>query len=97
MTPNLETIDTWVNPCLRGLAPKKAGPERNAQAIRLDKGELPYPPSPKVVDAIATAATTCNRYPGVLGGALRAQLATYAGTKPDQIVIGNGSDDLIEL
>jgi histidinol-phosphate aminotransferase len=97
MTPNLDIIDAWVNPSLGGLAPKKASPERNAQAIRLDKGELPYSPSPRVVDAIATAATTCNRYPDVLGGSLRAQLAAYAGTKPDQIIIGNGSDDLIEL
>ena len=65
--------------------------------IRLDKGELPYPPSPKVVDAIATAAATCNRYPDLLGGQLRTALADYTGAQPDQIIIANGSDDLIEL
>ena len=70
---------------------------REENAIRLDKGELPYAPSPKVVQAIAEAAHQINRYPEVLGGILRTTLAKYTGFSPEQIVIGNGSDDLIEL
>lgn len=97
MTINLDTIEHWVNPSIRTLASKSAGPPKNDQAIRLDKGELPYPPAAKVVDAIAQAATTSNRYPAVLGGMLRDKLATYTGTQSEQIVISNGSDDLIEL
>lgn len=97
MTLNLETIEQWVSPSIRGLVSKTAGPPKDNQAIRLDKGELPYPPSPKVVDAITQAATTCNRYPAVLGGVLREKLAIYTGAFPEQLIISNGSDDLIEL
>lgn len=97
MTLNLDSIEQWVSPSILSLAPKTVGLQKNDQAIRLDKGELPYPPSPKVVDAISQAATTCNRYPAVLGGVLRDKLADYTGTSPDQLIISNGSDDLIEL
>ena len=70
---------------------------KSEDAIRLDKGELPYPPSPDVIKAICDAASEINRYPDILGGTLREALAQYTGVKTEQIVIGNGSDDLIEL
>ena len=91
------TIEHLINPHIQALSAKVAGPPKTSDLIRLDKGELPYPPSPRVVAAIAEAAATCNRYPSVLGGQLRTALATYTGARPDQIVITNGSDDLIEL
>lgn len=97
MTLNLDMIEQWVSPSIRSLASKTAGPHKDDQAIRLDKGELPYPPSPTVVDAITQAAITCNRYPAVLGGVLREKLAVYTGASPEQLIIANGSDDLIEL
>lgn len=89
-------IDYLVNEHIKALNPKKALPKRE-NAIRLDKGECPYPPSPKVVKAIADAASQINRYPEVMGGSLRRALAEYTGSLDEQIIIGNGSDDLIEL
>ncbi|ELS00670.1 histidinol-phosphate aminotransferase [Xenococcus sp. PCC 7305] len=89
-------LDSLFNEHIKTLTSKKAI-ARGDNAIRLDKGELPYPPSLKVVQAIAETAHQINRYPNVLGGSLRAALAEYTGAKPEQIVIGNGSDDLIEL
>ena len=89
-------LDSLFNEQIKSLTPKKAI-IRGENAIRLDKGELPYPPSPKVVQAIAEAANQINRYPDVLGGSLRTALAEYTRVNPEQIVIGNGSDDLIEL
>ena len=93
----MNKIDDLVNDHIKALAPKPALPTKGNQAISLDKGELPYPPSPRVVEAIANAAKTVNRYPDVLGGSLRGALAEYAGVKTEQIVVGNGSDDIIEL
>lgn len=90
-------IEQRINPSIRTLSSKEVGPFKGKGAIRLDKGELPYPPSPHVQKALADAINTVNRYPDVLGGALREALAHYTGTKNEQIVIGNGSDDLIEL
>jgi histidinol-phosphate aminotransferase len=89
-------IDRLLNPCVKNLTTKVAL-SRPARAIQLDKGELPYPPSPKVIEAIAQAAGGINRYPETLGGSLRPSLAQYTGKSIEQIVIGNGSDDLIEL
>jgi histidinol-phosphate aminotransferase len=65
--------------------------------IRLDLSECPYPPSPKVVKVISDSASTINRYPKMLGGLLPDALTAYTGKSKEQIVIGNGSDDLIEL
>lgn len=65
--------------------------------IRLDRNEQPIPPSPKVQDAIREAASMAHRYPGSGSPDLRAALALYNGVTPEQVVVGNGSDELIEL
>ncbi len=93
----LQERKDMVNQHVKSLNPKVAGPPKADNAIRLDKGELPYPPSRHVIEAIASAARTLNRYPDILGGELRGALAKYTKAKPEQIIIGNGSDDLIEL
>lgn len=82
---------------IRNLPPKNKDFVQTDKAIRLDLSESPYPPSPKVVKAISEAASTINRYPEILGGCLRNALAEYTGVKEEQIIIGNGSDDLIDL
>lgn len=89
-------IKSLINPHIQALNSKIAI-KRAKNAIRLDKGEFPYPPSPHVIQAISNAATEINRYPDILGGRLREALAQYNGVKTEQIVVGNGSDDLIEL
>ncbi len=91
-----DKLDRLINEHIQALNPKQPL-HKGEDAIRLDKGELPYPPSPDVVKAIAAAAVTLNRYPEVLGDSLRTALATYNNTKVEEIIIGNGSDDLIEL
>ncbi|MGK7900236.1 MAG: histidinol-phosphate transaminase [Hormoscilla sp.] len=97
LTNGLGKRKDMVNQHVKSLNPKVAGPPKADNAIRLDKGELPYPPSRRVIEAIASAARTINRYPDILGGELRGALAKYTKAKPEQIIIGNGSDDLIEL
>lgn len=82
---------------IKNLPSKKKDFVQTEKAIRLDLSEPPYPPSPKVIEAILEAAPSINRYPEVLGGALRNALADYTGAREEQIIIGNGSDDLIDL
>lgn len=67
------------------------------KAIRLDLSESPYPPSPKVVKSISEAAPTINKYPAILGGDLINALVDFTEAREEQIIIGNGSDDLIDL
>jgi histidinol-phosphate aminotransferase len=65
--------------------------------IRLDRNEQPVPPSPKVIAAIEAAAQMAHRYPGSGSPALRAAIAAYNKVAPEQVVVGNGSDENIEL
>ncbi|HEX5511979.1 MAG TPA: histidinol-phosphate transaminase [Actinomycetales bacterium] len=53
--------------------------------------------SPRVVEAVATAAVTAQHYPDPLANDLRTELAARHGVAPEQILVGNGSDELIYL
>jgi histidinol-phosphate aminotransferase len=63
----------------------------------LSLNECPYPPSPRVVEAIGAAAADANRYPVSRGGELTKALAERTGVPPERIVFGNGSDELLHL
>jgi histidinol-phosphate aminotransferase len=66
-------------------------------AIRLASNESPAPPSPVVLEALQKALAGLNRYPDGSGYYLRQALAKKHGVSPDSIVLGNGSNELIEL
>ncbi len=66
-------------------------------SIKLASNENPYGPSPRAVAAIAEALATLHRYPDGSGFYLRQALATRIGVAADAIILGNGSNDIIEL
>ncbi len=68
-------------------------------AVFLHLGENPFPPTERVCRAIAEAGQCANRYPDTNFRALREKIAEYAmhGVSPDNILCGNGSDELIDL
>jgi histidinol-phosphate aminotransferase len=71
---------------------------RSAGLIKLNTNENPYPPSPKVLDALRAAIDGKLRlYPDPTASALRAKLGERYGFDADQIVIGNGCDDILNL
>lgn len=65
--------------------------------IKLASNENPYPPSAKVLAAMHAAAREVNRYPD--GGCflLRRALARKLKVDDDQLIFGNGSDEIIVL
>ncbi len=65
--------------------------------IKLASNENPYPPSPKVLAAMAKAAREVNRYPDGGCFVLRRALAKKLNVDDDQLIFGNGSDELICL
>jgi histidinol-phosphate aminotransferase len=65
--------------------------------IKLASNENPYPPSPKVLAAINTAAREINRYPDGGCFVLRRILAKKLNIDDDQLIFGNGSDEIIVL
>ncbi len=97
--------ESLANEHILGIAPYEPGKpieelEREfgiPDAIKLASNENPLPPSDRVQKAILAALHHGNRYPDGSGFYLRQALAKKHGFMPEQIVLGNGSNELIEL
>jgi histidinol-phosphate aminotransferase len=97
--------ESLANEHILGIAPYEPGKpveelERELgipDAIKLASNENPLPPSDRVPQAIIAALTHLNRYPDGSAFYLRQAIAKKHGFTPDHIVLGNGSNDLIEL
>jgi histidinol-phosphate aminotransferase len=89
----------FVRPRVRGLAAYQPGEQPQASGyIKLNTNENPYPPSPRVLEALREAATEDLRlYPDPMANALRRKAAAVYGFDPEQILAGNGSDDLLAM
>ncbi len=64
---------------------------------RLGSNENPFGPSPAVGATLATLAQSVGQYPDANCVALRAAIAARTGVPTDAVVIGNGSENLLEL
>jgi histidinol-phosphate aminotransferase len=66
--------------------------------IKLNTNENPYPPSPKVTQAIQAALERgLQKYPDSMANAFRVRAAEILGVEPDWIMCGNGSDDILTI
>ncbi len=65
--------------------------------VKLASNENPLGAPPKALEALGRAAERAHIYPDAASHDLRAVLAERAGLPMDQIVAGNGSDELIHL
>ncbi len=63
--------------------------------IELGSNENPYGPSPQVRAAVLDALNAIHRYPDPHGGALKRALAKVHGVDADQVLLGNGSHELL--
>ncbi|MDH5300498.1 MAG: histidinol-phosphate transaminase [Gammaproteobacteria bacterium] len=68
-----------------------------SEAIKLASNENPLGPSPAVIDAVMTAMRDVARYPDGNSYYLKKALADKHGVELNQIIIGNGSNDILEL
>lgn len=69
---------------------------KDKKYIKLNTNENPYPPSPKVLEAIKNAANGDLRlYPDPNCDNLREVIAQYYNLNKEQIFIGNGSDEVL--
>ncbi len=66
-------------------------------SIKLASNENPLGPSPMAVEAIARQIANLHRYPDGAGHHLHNKLAAKLNVSAEQIVIGNGSDDILGL
>ena len=85
------------NKRVRALSPYVPGEQpRTAGLVKLNTNENPYPPSPRVIEAVRKAATENLRlYPDPGCSALRAAIAERYGVRPEEVFAGNGSDEVL--
>ena len=65
--------------------------------VKLASNEGAFGPLPAAVAAFEAAAGSLNRYPDAGGMRLREELARRHGLPVEQVVLGNGADELIRL
>ena len=98
-------IEDLVPEWIRTLAPYSPGMpveelERQLgirDSIKLASNENPLGPSPKALAAIAAALGDLHRYPDGSAFHLKNRLAERLGVSPEELVVGNGSNEIIEL
>jgi len=70
----------------------------DTSVVKLNTNENPYPPSPKVLEAIqALTENQLRKYPNPSAAALREAIAALHGVLPEQVIVGNGSDEVLAL
>ncbi len=73
-------------------------PRDPGEFIKLNTNENPFPPSKSVLEAIRSAANeSLKRYPSPTAHRLREAFAESRGLKPEQVFVGNGSDEIFTL
>ena len=74
------------------------GEQPQKKVIKINTNECPYPPSPRVVDALKEADWEKLRlYPDAICRDLTESLAAYYGVKKEQVFVGVGSDDVLSM
>ena len=93
-------MSNFLRPAIRAMAGYTPGEQpRGGDFLKLNTNENPYPPSPRVFEAIRAALTSdrLRQYPDPLGTAFRQTAARVHGVDPEGILIGNGSDDILTI
>ncbi len=103
--PDRAPFAARILPHLANLTPYQAGKpleelERElgvTGAIKLASNENPLGPSPLAVAAILENLSSLNRYPDSHAYYLKADLSRHLGIAPEQLIFGNGSDEVLDM
>lgn len=88
-----------VKPYVPGKPVEELRREKNLEGeiIKLASNENPYEPMKEIQEAIIAEICEINRYPNSGSHYLTHELAEYYGLKPEQIFVGNGSNEILDL
>ncbi len=94
VAPYIETLQPYVP----GKPIEETEREYGIQgAIKLASNENPLGPSPLAMEAIESAAQKVHLYPDGSSYSLLQKLSGFLGVRPDEVFVGNGSNEIIEL
>lgn len=68
-----------------------------ARLVKLNTNENPYPVSPKALKTLAEFGGDLRRYPDPLASGVRRAAAAFLGLEEENIIAGNGSDDILTI
>ena len=90
-------MSTFLNPAIEAMAAYIPGEQpRDKAYIKLNTNENPYPPAPSVVAAMnAGEVEDLRLYSDPTGKGLKEKLAALYGLRPENIYVGNGSDEVL--
>jgi len=85
------------SPIVTTLKPYVAGEQpRIADLVKLNTNENPYGPSPKAIAAMqAAVGESLKLYPDPTALGLRQAIASAYGVDPEEVFVGNGSDEVL--
>jgi len=84
------------SPIVHTLTPYVPGEQPRIDGlIKLNTNENPYPPSPRVLEAISGAHPRLRLYPDPRATSLREAIAAHYEVSPGQVFVGNGSDEVL--
>ncbi len=84
------------SPVVHTLSPYVPGEQPKLDnLVKLNTNENPYPPSPKALAAIAGVTDRLRLYPDPHASRLREAIAARYDVAPDQVFVGNGSDEVL--
>jgi histidinol-phosphate aminotransferase len=90
MNPYWSALARELKPYVPGEQPRLPG------LVKLNTNESPFPPSPRALEAMRAAASADLRlYPDPEARRLRQTLAAYHGVAPENVFVGNGSDEVL--
>ncbi len=91
-------ISQLASPKILAVDPYVPGAQINESGwVKLNTNECPFPPSPMVVDAARAEVERTALYPDPPARKLRARIARHWKLEPEQVIAGNGSDDILNL
>jgi len=101
----MNSFEHYAVPSIQGLQPYQAGkPESELKRelgldsiIKLASNENPLGPDPRVIADLPARFAELSRYPDGNGFELKKILASKLSINPDQITLGNGSNDILDL
>ncbi|MCW5555166.1 MAG: histidinol-phosphate transaminase [Verrucomicrobiae bacterium] len=96
---SLRQPNSLIRPLVRQLHPYVPGEQPKIKGlIKLNTNENPYPPSPHVLKTVKAAVDGRLRlYPNPTAERLREKLAKLHRCQPENLIVGNGSDELLAL
>ena len=82
---------------VHGLTPYVPGEQpKLPNLVKLNTNENPYPPSPRVLEALrGEVGDTLRLYPDPTSDRLRQAVSAFYGVTPAQVFVGNGSDEVL--